>query len=101
VEVSSGRSATQGKYVEFWGVYRKDVGHDIDVHITRGTGEFDEAVPNTWIVPPIAIGVGCVLGVAAVIGIVRPLRSAPMYGRRNGRPGCYAWQHDTSLHPDH
>jgi hypothetical protein len=73
-------------YPEFWGVYRKDVGHDIDVHITRGTGVFDEAVPDAWIVPPIAIGVGCVLGVAAVIGIVRRPRRAPVAADWTGQP---------------
>jgi hypothetical protein len=79
-------SATRDRYVEFWGVYRKDVGHDIDVHITRGTGVFDEAVPDAWIVPPIAIGVGCVLGVAAVIGIVRRPRRAPVAADWTGQP---------------
>jgi hypothetical protein len=68
----TGSQGTQDRFLEFWGVYRKDVGHDIDVHITRGTGVFDEAVPDSWIVPRIAAGVGCVLAVAAVIGIVRP-----------------------------
>jgi hypothetical protein len=79
-------SATQDRYVEFWGLYRKDVGHAIDVHITRGTGVFDEAVPDAWIVPPIAIGVGGVLGVAVVIGIVRRLRSAPVAAEWTGQP---------------
>jgi DivIVA domain-containing protein len=74
---ASSISATREGYVEFWGVYQKDVGRDIDVHIFRGSGVFDEAVPDAWIVPPIAIGVGGVLGVAAVIGIVRRLRRAP------------------------
>jgi hypothetical protein len=79
-------SPGEDKLVEFWGVYRKDVGHDIDVHITRGTGVFDEAVPDARIVPPIAVGVGSILGVAAVIGIVRRLRSAPGAADWTGQP---------------
>src|ERR1700759_574659 len=66
----------QDRFLEFWGVYRKDVGQEIDVHITRGTGVFDEAVPDAWIVPEIAIGVGSVLAVGTVIGIARRIRSA-------------------------
>ena len=77
---------TQGRYLEYWGVYRDDVGHDVDVHITRGTGVFDEAVNDAWIVPEIAIGIGGVLGVAAVVGIVRRLRPAPVTGEWAGRP---------------
>jgi hypothetical protein len=73
-------------YPEFWGVYRKDVGHDIDVHITRGTGQWYEAVNDAWMVPQIAIGVGGVLGVAAVIGIVRRLRPAPVAAEWTGQP---------------
>jgi hypothetical protein len=65
-------------YPEFWGVYRKDVGHDVGVHITRGTGQWYEAVADAWIVPQIAIGIGGVLGIAAVVGIVRRLRPAPV-----------------------
>ena len=76
---------TEGRYLEYWGVYRKDVGRDIDVHITRGTGVFDEAVNDAWIVPQIAIGIGGVLGVAAVVGIVRRLRPAPATGEWAGR----------------
>jgi hypothetical protein len=62
---------------EFWGGYRKDVGHDIGVHITRGTGQWYEAVNDAWIVPKIAIGVGGILGVAVVVAIVRRFRRAP------------------------
>ena len=73
-------------YPEFWGVYRKDFGHDIDVHITRGTGQWYEAVADAWIVPKIALGIGGVLGVAAVIGIVRRLRPTPVAAEWTGRP---------------
>jgi hypothetical protein len=67
-------------------VYRKDAGHDIDVHTTRGTGQWDEAVADSWIVPQIAIGIGGVLGVAAVVGIVRRLRPASVAAEWTGRP---------------
>jgi hypothetical protein len=73
------------RYLEFWGVYRKDVGHEIDVHIAP-LGGSDEAVPDAWIVPPIEVGVGFVLGVAAVIGIVRRVRPAPMPAAWTGQP---------------
>ncbi len=73
-------------YPEFWGVYTKDVGHDIGVHITRGTGQWYEAVADAWIVPKIAIGVGGVLGVAVVIAIVRRLRPAPVAAEWAGQP---------------
>ena len=76
-QACTGSQESHDRFLEFWGVYPSDVGHDIPVHISRGTGVFDEAVPDAWIVPPIALGIGSVLGVAAVIGIVRRLRSAP------------------------
>lgn len=82
----AGKASTQGRRVEFFGVYRKDFGQTIAVHVTPGTGDIDEAVPDAWIVPPIAIGVGGVLGVAAVIGIGRRLRRAPVAADRPGRP---------------
>lgn len=82
----TGSQGSHDRFLEFWGVYQKDVGHDIDVHISRGTGVFDEAVPDAWPVPRIAVGVGAVLGVAAVIGIMRRLRSTPAATRRTGRP---------------
>jgi hypothetical protein len=82
----TGRPSTGQRHVEFTGVYRKDIGRGIDVHITRGIGTTDEAVPDAWIVPPIAIGVGGVLGVAVVIGIVRRLRFAPVAAEGTGRP---------------
>ena len=47
-------------YPEFCGVYKKDVGHEINVHITRGTGQWYEAVNDAWILPQIAIGIGAV-----------------------------------------
>jgi len=58
--------------VEFWGAYQKDQGHDIDVHV-MGV----EAVKDGWILPPIVLGVGCVLGAGTVIAILRRLRRAP------------------------
>jgi hypothetical protein len=73
-------------YPEFWGVYAKDVGHDIGVHITRGTGQWYEAVADDWMVPKIAIGVGGVLGIAVVIAIVRRLRPAPAAAEWAGQP---------------
>ena len=73
-------------YPEFWGVYKEDVGHEINVHITRGTGQWYEAVNDAWILPQVAIGIGAVLGVAAVVGIVRRLRPAPVTGEWAGKP---------------
>jgi hypothetical protein len=54
--------------VEFWGAHQTDLGHDVDVHITGA-----EAVVDGWILPPIVLAMGCVLGVGAVIVIVRRL----------------------------
>lgn len=82
-------TATQSsdeRFLEFWGVYRKDVGHEIDVHITRGTGVFDEAVPDAWMVPPIAVGLGSILAVTTVIGIARRLRPARVAPAWTGQP---------------
>jgi hypothetical protein len=75
--------ATFRRRLEFEGVYQKDVGHDINVHITRGIGDTDEAVNDAWIGPQITLGVGCLLGVVAVIAIVRRLRPVPV---APGRP---------------
>jgi hypothetical protein len=83
---TASQRSSRGNFLELWGVYRKDVGHDIDVHITRGTGVFDEAVPDEWIVPPIAVGVGALLGVATVIGIVRRIRFRPAAAAWTGQP---------------
>lgn len=58
--------------VEFWGAYQKDLGHEIDVHI-KGA----EAVVDGWLVPPLVLGMGCVLGVCTAIAIAGRLRRRP------------------------
>jgi hypothetical protein len=58
--------------VEIWGGYEKDLGHDIDVHITGA-----EAVVDGWLLPPLVLGMGCVLGVGAGIAIAGRLRRGP------------------------
>jgi hypothetical protein len=67
-------SATHGRYIEFWGAYPHDAGHNIDVHITRGTGVFDEAIIDGWILPTLLLGLGCVLAIGTVIAIAFRLR---------------------------
>jgi hypothetical protein len=60
------------KWVDIWFTNDKDVGHDVDVHI-RGR----RAIPDASIVPPIVLGLGCTLAVAAVIFIGRRLLRGP------------------------
>jgi len=67
-------SATHGRYIEFWGAGPDDVGHEIDVHITSGTGVFDEAIVDGWILPSVLLAAGCVLAVGTVVAIVVRLR---------------------------
>ena len=55
--------------VEIMGAYQKDLGQIIDVHITGA-----EAVVDGWLLPPLVLGVGCVLGIGAGIAIAGRLR---------------------------
>jgi hypothetical protein len=55
-----------------------DVGHEIDVHIhyrgRNGSGTFANKDGSAW--PLLGLGIGCALGVVAVIALVRLLVSA-------------------------
>ena len=58
--------------VEVWGAHQNDMGSEIDVHIISG-----EYVVDGWILPPIVLGAGCLLGAGTVIAILRRLRRVP------------------------
>jgi hypothetical protein len=57
-----------------WGADPEDVGHEIDVHVRDG-----KVIADDWLVPPIALGAGCVMAVGVLIAVVRRRRksSAP------------------------
>jgi hypothetical protein len=62
---------SNGRRVEFWGAYPKDVGHVLAVH-TRGS----EAFVDGWIGGPAILAVGLVLGAGTGVAIARRLRPA-------------------------
>lgn len=64
-----GESAPTGTVrpsTRIWGAEPDDVGHEIDVHISGG-----KVVADGWLIPPIALGVGCALAVGTLIVVVR------------------------------
>jgi len=57
-----------------WGADPEDVGQQIAVHISGG-----KVIADDWLIPPIALGAGCVMVLGVLIALVRRRRrpSAP------------------------
>jgi hypothetical protein len=85
---SAGAGAPRRR-VDIWFVDDPDVGHDIDVHISRKRKN-PVAIPNRSVFPPVALVAGCALVgagvVTAVVTIVRRVRqsAAPAAGPSAG-----------------
>jgi len=59
--------------MKIWNGWWGDEGHEINVHLL-GSGKTATAIKDSWWQPLTALGIGCIFGVLAVIGIVRRLR---------------------------
>jgi hypothetical protein len=74
----SGGGGAPHRRVNVWFVDDPDVGHDVDVHISRKTKN-PVAIPDRSIFPPIMLVAGCALAgagvITAVITVVRRPRS--------------------------
>jgi hypothetical protein len=83
---SAGAGAPR-RWVDVWFVDNPDVGHDIDVHISRKRKN-PVAIPNRSVFPTVGLAAGCALVgaglITAVVTIVRRVRQPTLPGPSAG-----------------